>query len=288
MTSSHNRGSARIAASPRARRAMRQRGINPRLVNGSGPHGRITEVDVLRDAVATGLSPMRRSIARVTTASALIPQFQLRAELDATLLMATRLQWLARVQAEEGVRLSITDLLLRAMALALHDFPAANAVWHDNTIHALSEANVSLVVDLHAGLLIPALRRIDQLSLAALARERSQCVEAARRGRVPADSGQGVATGLSNLGSTRVDDFAAVLFPPQSTILSVGRIAPRPFVVDGELSARPTLRLTLTVDHRALDGVPAAQYLGQIVRYLEQPSLMLATASAGVTQELRA
>lgn len=278
MTSGTDR-SERVAASPRARRAMRQRGVNPRLVHGSGPQGRITEADVLRDAVGTGLTPMRRSIARVTTASALIPQFQLRAELDATALEAARWQWLPRVQADEGVRLSITDLILRAMALSLRDFPAANAIWKDETIHVLTEANVGLVVDLHEGLLIPTLRRIDQLSISKLARERSQSVEAARRGRVPADSGQGVATGLSNLGSMRVDDFSAVLFPPQSTILSVGRIAPRPFVVDGQLAARSALRLTLAVDHRALDGVPAAQFLGQIVRYLEQPALMLPTTS---------
>jgi pyruvate dehydrogenase E2 component (dihydrolipoamide acetyltransferase) len=84
-----------------------------------------------------------------------------------------------------------------------------------------------------------------------------------------------IATSLSNLGTTRVDDFSAILFPPQSTLLAAGRIVPRPLVVDDRLCARPTLRLTLTVDHRVLDGAPAAQFLGRIVRYLEQPGLML-------------
>jgi pyruvate dehydrogenase E2 component (dihydrolipoamide acetyltransferase) len=272
----------RIAASPRARRAMQSRGLDPRKISGTGPGGRIVEADVLRaldaSAPASGrtLSPMRRSIARVTaTSAATVPQFHLRAELDATPLLDARQELLARPPIGDGVRLSITDLILRAMGLALRDNPAANAVWTGDTIERLTEVNLGLVVNLDDGLLIPKLTAVDQRTIFELARLRSAAVATARGGRVSADSGRGVASSLSNLGTTRVDDFTAVIFPSQSTILTAGRIVERPFVVDGQLCARPTLRLALTVDHRVLDGAPAAQFLGRIVRYLEQPAMML-------------
>jgi pyruvate dehydrogenase E2 component (dihydrolipoamide acetyltransferase) len=263
---------------------MRRHGIDSQRIAGTGPDGRIVEADVLRTVAAAAppsvnwasLSPMRRSIARVTaTSAATVPQFHLRAELDAVALLQSREQLLAKSAAEGHVRLSISDFILRAMGLALRDNPAANAIWVENTIERLAEANVGLVVNLDDGLLIPKLRAVDQHTIFELALERSEVVSAARLGRVSADSARGVATSLSNLGTTRVDDFTAVIFPPQSTILTAGRIVERPFVVDGQLCSRPTLRLTLTVDHRVLDGVPAAQFLGRIVRYLEQPAMML-------------
>jgi pyruvate dehydrogenase E2 component (dihydrolipoamide acetyltransferase) len=159
------------------------------------------------------------------------------------------------------------------MGLALCDNPAANAIWVDGTIRRLSEINVGLVVNLDDGLLIPTLGGVDRLTLAQLARQRSEVVAAARRQRL--DAAGFAATSLSNLGTTRVDDFTAVVFPPQSTILTAGRIVERPFVVDGKLKATPTLRLTLSVDHRVLDGAPAAQFLGRIIHYLEQPAMMV-------------
>lgn len=279
----------RVAASPRARRATRQRNIDLAQVQGTGPNGRITEADVLQAAAGpttalhrshhgSQLSAMRRSIARVTAAScATVPQFHLRVELDATALVTMRAQLLERVQADDGVRLSVTDLMLRAMALGLRDFPRANAIWRNETIEQLSDAGVGLVVNLDDGLLIPSLRAADRLSVGGLARARHQAVASARAGYLAGDASRSVASSLSNLGTTRVDEFSAVIFPPQSTMLTAGRIAPRPFVVDGQLSVRPTLRLTLSVDHRVLDGAPAAQFLTGIVQYLENPALMLYT-----------
>ncbi len=294
--------SMRVPASPRARRAMLRHGIDSRLVRPASPGGRITEADVLRavsgqggvapesckssrqlvasEQAAQGLTSMRRSIARVTSLSAAtVPQFHLRAELDAGPLLELRQQHLPSVLADKRARLSLTDFMLRAMALALRDVPTANRVWGDNTIEQLTEANVGLVVDIDGGLLVPVLGNVDQVTLGDLARRRTDAVAAARGGRSLSDSSRGVASSLSNLGTTRVDDFTAVLFPPQSTMLTAGRIVERPFVVDGQLAARPTLRLTLTVDHRVLDGAPAAQFLGRIVRYLENPARMLDAAS---------
>ena len=269
--------------SPRARRALGRLGLDAAQVQGSGPHGRIIEADVLRVVAgksrSSEMTSMRRSIARITSASASgVPQFHLRAELDAMALLAARAQWLEQVRAENGARLSLTDLILRAMALALRDHPAANVIWRENRLQSLDEIHLGLVVGLDDGLLIPTLRHVDRLTVSQLARQRAEVVAAARHGRLSGSS-EGVATSLSNLGTTRVDDFTAVIFPPQSTILTLGRIVERPFVVDGQLRVRPTLRLTLTVDHRVLDGGPAAQWLGRIVRYLEQPALMLSNPS---------
>jgi pyruvate dehydrogenase E2 component (dihydrolipoamide acetyltransferase) len=219
---------------------------------------------------------MRRAIARITAASAAtVPQFHLSAELDAAPLLTFRQRLIEDDQPTTRARLSITDLLLRAMALALRDQPAANAIWVDDTIVALGEINVGLAINLDDGLLVATLRNVDMGSLAALASQRRDLVAAARGTRLPAQATARAATSLSNLGTTRVDDFTAVVFPPQSAILTAGRIVERPFVVDGRLVATPTLRLTLTVDHRVLDGAPAAQFLGRIVHYLERPSMAI-------------
>jgi pyruvate dehydrogenase E2 component (dihydrolipoamide acetyltransferase) len=279
---------ARIKASPRARRAMARLGVDPHSVHGSGPNGRIVEADVVRYRPPAATTPIpaiagqarepskrRRAIARLTSAScATVPHFFLRSEIDASALVQFKGQFPVSGDAAAG-KLSFTDLLLRALALALRDCPWANTVWHNDTLVALPLPAVGLVVNLDDGLLIPVVDGADQLSLGELARRRAALVTAARQGKLSAEASRAVAASLSNLGHTRVDEFAPVLAPPQSSMLTVGRIAPRPFVVDGNVCARPTLRLCLAVDHRVLDGEPAARFLGQIIGYLEQPGRML-------------
>jgi pyruvate dehydrogenase E2 component (dihydrolipoamide acetyltransferase) len=261
-----------FVASPRARRLMRERGIDRRDVRGSGPGGRIVAADVPQFASAAALSPMRRAIVQATTASAAVPQFTLRAELDASALLAFRARLLEQMPPASEWQVSITDLLLCAQARALRACPAANRVWRDGAIQPLPTVAVGLVVSLDDGLLIPCIRDADQLELQELARQRAGLVQAARAGRLGGESLAGAASSLSNLGPSRVDDFAAILYPPQSSILAAGRVAPRPFVVDGQLCARPTLRLNLTADHRVLDGAPAADFLGHIIKHLESPA----------------
>ncbi len=288
----------RIAASPRARRLMRQLAIDPQNVRGSGPGGRIVEADVRKMATAAAQPPsvpraqpaarwraenpppaastMRRAIARLTEASAAsVPQFYVRAEADASALVACREQLIDRIEADVHVRLSFTDLLLRAQALALSDLPAACATWQDDALVPAESVDLGLVVNVPGGLLIPVLRRADQASLAELARARRDLVEAARAGRLGSDSMAGAVSSLSNLGNSRVDEFTALIAPPQSSILAVGRLAPRPLVVDGQLVVRPTLRLTLSADHRVIDGALAAELLGRIVTLIEQPTILL-------------
>lgn len=284
----------RIIASPRARCLMRRLGIQPRRVQGSGPGGRIVEADVKVAAskskglmlspnsevpptpdTPAGMSVMRRSIAERTALSfATIPHFYLRAEVDATELIRTREYLLPVLEQEYGIRITVTDFLLRTQALALRDFPAANTVWQSGSLASSKDVAVGMVVGLPDGLIIPVIHGADQLTLVQLAKERARLVTAARNGKTNPGMLSGASSSLSNLGSTRTDEFAAIIAPQQSSILAVGRAALRPFVVDGRLEARTTIRLCLSVDHRVLDGGPAASFLGRIVELIENPARM--------------
>ncbi len=212
----------------------------------------------------------------MTTASAVgVPQFYVRAEADASALVACREQLIPRIEADVGVRLSFTDLLARAQALALSDLPEACATWQNDELVPAEAVDLGIVVSLTGGLLIPILRGVDRLTLAELVRARQELVAATRAGRLSTDNMAGGVSSLSNLGNSRVDEFSAIIAPPQSSILAVGRLAPRPVVVDGQLVVRPTLRLTLSADHRVIDGALAADLLGRIVTLIEQPTLLL-------------
>jgi pyruvate dehydrogenase E2 component (dihydrolipoamide acetyltransferase) len=207
---------------------------------------------------------------------ATIPQFSLRREVDATRLLALREELLPRIEAREGVRLSVTDLLLKALATALRDVPAMNASWREDRIELRTAVNVGFAVQGPTRLLVPVVAAADQLTPAQLAKRRAALTLRARDGKLdPSEMGDGSCT-LSNLGAYGVDEFRAIVNPPESSILAVGRISPRPFVVDGALVVRPTLRLTLTVDHRVAGGVLAAQFLDAVAQAIEQPVTMLA------------
>ena len=258
---------------PRARRRAAELGVDTSRIQGSGKSGRIIEADVLKgDAASTGVSVMRRAIARQTAESfSSAPHFYLRCEVDATALIRLREDLLPEIESREGVRLTLTDFILRAQAVALKQFPAANGIWLNDDIVKVPGGDVGLVVGLPEGLMIPIVRSAATGDLGSLAKQRTSLVAAARAGTLSLGALQGGATSLSNLGNTRVDEFAAVIAPPQSTMLAVGRAAPRPYVLDGRLAVRSTLRLCLSVDHRVLDGAPAAEFLGLIVDLLETP-----------------
>jgi pyruvate dehydrogenase E2 component (dihydrolipoamide acetyltransferase) len=287
----------RIPVSPRARRALQQRGINAATVKGSGPNGRIVEADVLRTsacgagvapALAAGtaapqgtISSMRRAVAaKVAESFATVPHFYLRSEVDATLLVQLREQNLAAIEKSCGVRPSVTDFLLRAMALALRDCPQANRIWQNDAIVQLPSVDVGLVIQCGDGLMVPVIQNADRLGLMDMARQRAKLTELVRAGKTPADLFHGGATSLTNLGRRRVDEFAAIISPPQSSMLAVGRLAERPAVHEGRLCVRQTMNLTLSVDHRVMDGVPAAEFLDRIVELLETPLLLLCDVCA--------
>lgn len=286
--------SAAPATSPRARRRAAELGVDATRLQGSGRTGRVIEADVLKAAPGQGataipsgviegeptragqVSMMRRSIAERTALSfSTVPHFYLRVEVDVTELVKMRERLLKEVERESGARITMTDFLLRAQALALRDFPAANAIWQENSIVAQADADIGLVVGLSDGLLIPVIRAAQNLSLVQIAEERARLVEAVRSGRFNAAMLAGGVTSLSNLGTKRIDEFAAVIAPPQSSMLAVGRAAPRPCVVNGRVEIRTTIRLCLSVDHRVLDGGPAADFLGRIVELLEAPEVLV-------------
>jgi len=286
VTTSATVADAAVSISPRARRRAEELGVDISRLKGSGPSGRITEEDVLKGAAsapktetapAVKTSIMRRLIAqRTATSFATIPHFYLRAEVDATELVRLREDLLPDIESATGLRVTLSDFLLRAQALALQDFPSANAVWQNNTLTSYADADVGVVVGLPDGLLIPIIRAAQKLTLVEIARERTRLIGLARAGKVNAEMLAGGATSLSNLGTTRTDEFAAVIAPHQSSMLAVGRAAQRPHVVEGRLEVRTTMWLCLSVDHRVLDGGPGAEFLGRIANLLETPGALAA------------
>jgi pyruvate dehydrogenase E2 component (dihydrolipoamide acetyltransferase) len=252
----------RVVASPRARRDARARGVDLSRLRGSGPGGRIVAADLAGAPAADAPSAMRRAIARRTAESAAtIPHFHLRVEVDASSLLRLRRELKGRFEV------SVTDLLLRAMAISLGDVPAANRVWRDDRAVALDGQAIGLVVALDEGLAIPALTAPN---LAELVAARVDAVARARAGKLASEAA--CASTLSNLGAGRVDEFDAIIPLGQSSILAAGRIAPRPWAEAGAIVPRETLRLCLSADHRVLDGRPAADYLGRIADLLERPA----------------
>ncbi len=270
------------AVSPRARRKAVELGLDIRHVRGTGVGGRITEADILKAASTTqpstphNFTSMRRAIAKSTALSfSSTPHFYLRSEVNALALIEMREDLLPEMEKLQGIRLTLTDLILRAQGMALNDFPNARRIWAKEEIIELPANDVGIVVALPEGLMIPVVRSPEAGDLLAVAKQRSSLAAAARAGGLKLDALQGGATSLSNLGNSPADDFAAVISPGQSSMLAVGRAMPRPFVVDHKVCVRPTMKLCLSVDHRVMDGGPAAEFLGRIVHYLEHPVLLV-------------
>ena len=275
--------------SPRARRAALELDVELSGIAGSGEYGRIRESDV-RAAFANkplksdraksvfddrSAAAVRRRITERLENSTAIPQFSLRRELDAAPLTLVRDQLLAAVEASEGIRLSFTDFLLKAMALALRQVPEMNTVWRQDHIESRPLINLGFAVQSATRLLVPVITEVDKLPIVQLARCRSALAIKARDGKLDPGEMQDGSCTLSNLGPFGVDEFQAIINPPESCILAAGRIALRPLVLDGQLVVRPTLRLTLTVDHRVADGVLAAAFLNAVAKAIEQPLLLL-------------
>jgi pyruvate dehydrogenase E2 component (dihydrolipoamide acetyltransferase) len=218
------------------------------------------------------LSPMRRAIARrLTESKSTVPHFYMSADCRVDELLRMR----AAVNEVEGVRVSVNDFVVKALAGALTDVPAANAVWADGAVRTFTGVDVAIAVALDDGLLTPVVRGVDALPLRALASATAELIARAKAGRLRQHELEGGVTTVSNLGMYGVRDFSAILNPPQSTILAVGAAALRPIVVDGALAVGTVLTLTLSVDHRVVDGAVAAQLLAALVARLEHPVRIL-------------
>jgi pyruvate dehydrogenase E2 component (dihydrolipoamide acetyltransferase) len=281
-----------FAASPRARRLAEELGIDITAVRPARGR-RIVEEDVRRfqagreetpaaapagDALPTPsrAAATRKIVAqRMTESFRSAPHFYLGVEANATDLVKLRDQLLGTFNHLTGLKLTYTDLFLRAMAIALKEHPHVNAYWQDDSVQPREAIAVGFAVQTPEGLMAPVIREADRLSLFDLARQRGALTEKAKAGKLSLEEMEGGSATLTNLGNFGIDWFQAILNPPQSVILATGRISKRAMVVNDTLQICPTLVLSLSVDHRVLDGVAGASFLGRIKELIESPSLML-------------
>ena len=280
-----------VAASPKARRIAAERGVDLSALRGSGPGGAVLVADVPAVAapVTTGPvttapltlpSPQRgegvgtvwRIMAERMTASwTTAPHFYLVREVNVARLVA----WLGTARKQTGARITYTDLLVKLVAATLAQHPRVNVSWKDGALERHAEINIGLAVALEDGLVVPVIARADTLGLKDIAQRREDLVTRAQAGKLrPADIQGGVFT-ISNLGMYGVDAFSAIVNPPQAAILAVGRIADRVVPVNGQPAVQPTMTLTLSCDHRALDGARGAQFLGALADLIEEPLALL-------------
>ncbi|PYN85156.1 MAG: hypothetical protein DMD87_24545 [Candidatus Rokuibacteriota bacterium] len=277
----------RVAASPKARRLAAERGLDIAALRGSGPGGAVLADDVPAAArpAATppALSASPRAAApsigtvwrimaeRMTASWTTAPHFYLVREVDVSRLAS----WLDQARKQTGAHVTYTDLLVKLVAAALSRHPRVNASWRDGAIAQNTDVNIGLAVAIDDGLVVPVIHRADSLRLPEIAARRADVVSRAQAGKLrPADI-QGGGFTISNLGMFGVDAFNAIVNPPQAAILAVGRIADRVVAHAGQPAVRPTMVLTLSCDHRALDGARAAQFLGTLADLVEEPLALL-------------
>jgi pyruvate dehydrogenase E2 component (dihydrolipoamide acetyltransferase) len=285
-----SRSNGRIKASPLARRIARERDIDLALISGTGPDGRIVAEDVERAAagaaapaapsapVVSGeietipLTSIRRTIARRLTAAWEAPVFQLTVSADMT--RSNDLVSQAR-ELNPDVRITVTDVLTKVCAMALIRHRGVNAQYTEDALQIFPSANVGIAVAAPQGLVVPVVRSAERLSLAELAQARTAVVGRARDNKLQQGDLEGGTFTISNLGMFGVEQFVAVINPPQAAILAVGATEERPVARGGEVVVRPMMTMTLTVDHRAVDGAQAADFLRTVKTYLEDPALAL-------------
>ena len=306
----------RIFASPLARRIAADQGLELSALQGSGPHGRIVKADVLaagdapakpaptagpavsaatpapapsvsadaiakiytnRDFTEIPLDGMRKTIAaRLTEAKQTIPHFYLRRDIKIDNLLSFRGQLNKQLEAR-GVKLSVNDFIIKACALALQTVPAANAVWAGDRVLQLTPSDVAVAVAIEGGLFTPVLKDAEQKSLSTLSTEMKDLATRARSKKLAPHEYQGGSFAISNLGMFGIDNFDAVINPPHGAILAVGAGVKKPVIdEDGQVSVATVMSVTLSVDHRVIDGALGAELLQAIVDNLENPMGMLA------------
>jgi len=278
----------KIRATPAARRIARERGVDLSTVKGSGPRGRVQAADILAfapipavvSAPAAEVIPLqgvRRTIAeRMTASYRTAPHITLTIRVDMGAFEEVRAQLNAKAKAAKQPRVSVTALIVKAVAWALKHHPRLNSSLRGEEIHLLPEINVGVAVALEEGLIVPVVQQADHKSVAKIAAEVNDLTARAREGRLtPADVAGGTFT-VSNLGPFGIEQFTAIINPPQAAILAVGVTRPEAVVAEGnQLIVRPVMRMTLSADHRIVDGAVAARFLADLREALERPMLLL-------------
>jgi len=287
--------SREIKASPLARNIAKEQGVDLALVTGTGPGGRITKEDVLkyieegravaapaaREAPAGAeeevvpLSTMREVIARRMVESFKTPHFYLTVEVDAQELQRTRQQLLPVIESKTGIRLTLTDLIIKIAAKALERNPAINCSYADGSVKLFQRIDIGLVTSVEGGLMVPVIRDANTKSLAEIAQARAELVQKARERTLSKEEMTGSTFTISNMGMYDIDQFSAIIQPPEAAILAVGRIVEKVVVRNGEMVIRPVMNLTLSIDHRVLDGALGAQFLQTVKGYIEDPANLI-------------
>jgi pyruvate dehydrogenase E2 component (dihydrolipoamide acetyltransferase) len=283
-----------LRASPVARRMAREAGIDIAALTGTGPQGRILERDVqaflaarpaARPAIPPAaaaraefedrdLSAMRRAIAtRMVQSKAPVPHFYLTVEVD--MGQAAEFREAVNAFAAGSQKISFTDILVKACAVALPRHPLANAAYVDGRIRVYHRVDVGIAVAVEDGLITPVVRRCEQKTLRQISQEATELAERARARKLRPEEYTGATFTISNLGMYDVEEFSAILNPPEAAILAVGAILQKPVVVDGAVAVRRRMRLTLSCDHRVLDGATGARFLQELKTVLEKPYLLV-------------
>ncbi len=299
----------RVFATPLARRIAADKGVDLATITGSGPHGRIIKSDLesapatpvttapaAKVAIASSatsdsvkamyqdrsyeevpLNGMRKIIAaRLTEAKQTIPHFYLRRSIHLDRLMAARKEMNTALEAD-GIKLSVNDFIIKACAKALQDVPDCNAVWAEDRILKLEPSDVAVAVAIEGGLFTPVLRDSDKKSISELSKEMKDLAGRARDKKLAPHEYQGGSFSISNLGMMGIENFDAVINPPHGSILAVGAGMKKPVIADdGSITTAIVMSVTLSVDHRVIDGALGAQFLARVALYLENPLAMFA------------
>jgi pyruvate dehydrogenase E2 component (dihydrolipoamide acetyltransferase) len=280
-------GTGRVKASPLARRLAEERGVDLATLVGSGPGGRIVKRDLEqadRSAVPPGAAPaegfedveltqIRKSIAkRLTGSLSPIPHFFLTTEVDMERVAEARDDLNA---LEDGPRISFNDIILKVVAQALRQHRACNAWWMEDRIRYFHDVHLAMAVAVDDGLITPVIRHADRKSLRELATESRALAERARDRKLTPEEYTGSTFSVSNLGMFAIDQFTAVINPPEAGILAVGSIEQKPVIHEGELEVRRRMRLTMSCDHRVIDGATGAQFLQTVKRMFENPMALV-------------
>ena len=305
--------SKRIFATPLAKRLAKEKGLNLESISGSGPHGRIVKNDILSLSVSSSnkvqenftpikaqpvvnqgskssietlysdrefkeipLNSMRKTVAaRLTEAKQTVPHFYLRKEVKIDELLSVRLRMNEHL-LDKNKKLSINDFIIKACALALQSVPKANVVWADNKILQLTPSDIAVAVSVEGGLFTPIIRDAEKKGLSDLSNEMKELAARAKSKKLLPNEYQGGSFAISNLGMFGIDNFDAVINPPHGAILAVGAGIKKPIInEDNSITVANVMSLTLSVDHRSIDGALGAELLQNITKLLEDPLLML-------------
>jgi pyruvate dehydrogenase E2 component (dihydrolipoamide acetyltransferase) len=292
--------SSYIKASPLAKRIARNENISLAQISGSGPGGRVIKDDVLeflsnnknneagsgkvrrnpQEFYSLKNNNIRKIIAkRLLESKQSIPHFYLCSELNINKLLDLRsaLNEAAEtdVNGSLSYKISVNDLVIKATAMALKKVPRANSFWSEEEILIYNNIDISVAVAIENGLITPIIRNADQKTLPAISNETRQLVKKAREGKLQPEEFQGGSFSISNLGMFGIDNFAAIINPPQSCILAVSRAVEKPVVEHGQIKIAHMMNVTLSSDHRSVDGAIGAEFLKALRSYIEQPILML-------------